>query len=138
MRDIAGYISRVFSPTSLLYNVIYFLMVVAFTFFYTMVVFQQQKIPENLQKQGAFIPGVRPGKNTAIYLSKVLNRITLIGALFLGLVAILPYIATAITGVQSLLLGATSMLIVVGVAVDTMRQLEAQLMMRNYEGFIQK
>ena len=138
VRDIAGYISRVFSPTSLLYNVIYFLMVVAFTFFYTMVVFQQQKIPENLQKQGAFIPGVRPGKNTAIYLSKVLNRITLIGALFLGLVAILPYIATAITGVQSLLLGATSMLIVVGVAVDTMRQLEAQLMMRNYEGFIQK
>jgi preprotein translocase subunit SecY len=138
VRSIANFISRTFSPTSLLYNVVYFLMVVAFTFFYTMVVFQQQKIPENLQKQGAFIPGVRPGKNTAMYLTKVLNRITLIGALFLGIVAILPFLASAITGVQSLLLSATSMLIVVGVAVDTMRQLEAQLMMRNYEGFIQK
>jgi preprotein translocase subunit SecY len=111
--------------------------VVGFTYFYTMVLFQQQKIPENLQRQGAFIPGVRPGKNTAMYLQRVLTRITLIGALFLGIVAILPYLAAEITGVRTLLIGSTSMLIVVGVAVDTMRQLEAQLMMRNYEGFIQ-
>jgi preprotein translocase subunit SecY len=101
-----------------------------------MVIFQQQKISENLQRQGAFIPGVRPGKNTDKYLMKVLNRITLIGALFLGTVAIMPFIAAEITGVNSLLLGATSLLIVVGVAIDTMRQLEAQLVMRNYEGFI--
>jgi preprotein translocase subunit SecY len=138
VRNIASTISRIFSPNTALYNAIYFFMVVGFTFFYTMVVFQQQKIPENLQRQGAFIPGVRPGKNTAQYLQRVLTRITIIGAVFLGVVAILPYIASTITGVSTLLLSATSMLIVVGVAIDTMRQLEAQLMMRNYEGFIQK
>lgn len=136
VRNVAAEISRFMSPNTLQYNLIYFLLVVGFTYFYTMVIFQQQKIPENLQRQGAFIPGVRPGKNTAIYLQKVLNRITLVGALFLGVVAILPFIASRITGVNTLLLSATSLLIVVGVAIDTMRQLEAQLMMRNYEGFI--
>lgn len=136
VRDFGSSLTRFFSPNSLQYNVIYFLMVVGFTYFYTMVVFQQQKIPENLQRQGAFIPGVRPGRNTAVYLMRVLTRITLIGALFLGLVAILPFIASRITGVNTLLLSATSLLIVVGVAIDTMRQLEAQLLMRNYEGFI--
>src|SRR5918998_4461513 len=136
LRTFAGYLNRFFSATSFQYNAIYFFLVVGFTYFYTMVIFQQQKIPENLQKQGAFIPGVRPGRNTAVYLQQVLTRITLIGALFLGLVAILPAIASAITGVSTLLLSATSLLIVVGVAIDTMRQLEAQVMMRNYEGFI--
>jgi preprotein translocase subunit SecY len=138
VRNLAGDISRIMSPNSTLYNIVYFLMVVGFTFFYTMVVFQQQKIPENLQRQGAFIPGVRPGKNTANYLQRVLTRITLIGAVFLGVVAILPFIASRLTGVSTLLISATSMLIVVGVAIDTMRQLEAQLQMRNYEGFIQR
>jgi preprotein translocase subunit SecY len=136
VQNLGGDINRIFSPNTTLYNLIYFFMVVGFTYFYTMVVFQQQKIPENLQRQGAFIPGVRPGRNTAIYLQRVLTRITLIGALFLGLVAVLPFIASEITGVRTLLISATSMLIVVGVAIDTMRQLEAQLMMRNYEGFI--
>jgi preprotein translocase subunit SecY len=136
VRDFAGEVAQFLSPNTFQYNLIYFFMVVGFTYFYTMVIFQQQKIPENLQRQGAFIPGVRPGRNTQLYLQRVLNRITLIGALFLGLVAILPYIAAQITGVNTLLLGATSLLIVVGVAIDTMRQLEAQLMMRNYEGFI--
>ena len=126
----------VLNPNSLLYNVVYFLMVVGFTYFYTMVIFQQQKIPENLQRQGAFIPGIRPGRTRQLYLQRVLNRITLVGALFLGTVAVLPWIASSITGVYALQLGATSLLIVVGVAMDTMRQLEAQLMMRNYEGFI--
>jgi preprotein translocase subunit SecY len=135
VRDLATDISVWLAPTSLPYNIIYFVMVVGFTFFYTMVVFQQQRIPESLQRQGAFIPGVRPGKNTALFLQRVLSRITIVGALFLGLVAILPYIAQEITGVQ-MLLASTSLLIVVGVAIDTMRQLEAQLMMRNYEGFI--
>jgi len=136
VRDLATDISVWLSPTSLPYNIVYFFMVVAFTFFYTMVVFQQQRIPESLQRQGAFIPGVRPGRNTAIFLQRVLSRITIVGALFLGLVAVLPYITSKITGVDNLLLGSTSLLIVVGVAIDTMRQLEAQLMMRNYEGFI--
>ncbi|MFM9107483.1 MAG: preprotein translocase subunit SecY [Chloroflexota bacterium] len=136
MRTIGGALARYLSPTTFQYNLLYFLLVVGFTYFYTMVIFQQQKIPENLQRQGAFIPGVRPGKNTALYLQKVLNRITIVGALFLGVAAILPFIASRITGVNTLLLSATSLLIVVGVAIDTMRQLEAQLMMRNYEGFI--
>jgi preprotein translocase subunit SecY len=138
-----GWVTRVatnlasfFNPQSGTYQVIYFAMVVLFTYFYTMVLFQQQNIAENLQKQGAFIPGVRPGKNTNSYLTRVLVRITLVGALFLGLVSILPYFATLLTGVTTLLLSATALLIVVGVAIDTMRQLEAQLMMRNYEGFI--
>jgi preprotein translocase subunit SecY len=136
VRDFAGWLSRFFNPQSFQYNLLYFLMVVGFTYFYTMVVFQQQRIPENLQRQGAFIRGVRPGRQTAVYLQRVLNRITLVGALFLGVVAILPFLAAQLTGINTLLLSATSLLIVVGVAIDTMRQLEAQLMMRNYEGFI--
>ena len=136
VRDVAITLSRWMSPDTLPYNIVYFFMVIGFTFFYTLVVFQQQRIPESLQRQGAFIPGVRPGRNTAVYLQKVLTRITFVGALFLGLIAILPYIASIVTGVESLLLSATSLLIVVGVAIDTMRQLESQLMMRNYEGFI--
>jgi preprotein translocase subunit SecY len=136
VRDFAGWVNKFFNPQSFQYNLLYFLMVVGFTYFYTMVVFQQQRIPENLQRQGAFIRGVRPGRQTAIYLQRVLNRITLVGALFLGAVAVLPYFASQLTGINTLLLSATSLLIVVGVAIDTMRQLEAQLMMRNYEGFI--
>lgn len=136
LRAIATEMAVLLAPDTIQYNILYFLLVVAFTYFYTMVIFQQQKISENLQRQGAFIPGVRPGKNTEKYLLRVLNRITLIGALFLGVVAIMPFIASELTGVNSLLLGATSLLIVVGVAIDTMRQLEAQLVMRNYEGFI--
>jgi preprotein translocase subunit SecY len=111
-------------------------MVVGFTYFYTIVVFQQQNIAENLQKNGGFIPGIRPGAPTNAFLNRVLTRITLVGALFLGTVAVLPWIASRITGVQTLFLGSTSLLIVVGVAIDTMRQLEAQLLMRHYEGFI--
>lgn len=136
VRSLAVNISSWLSPDTVPYNIVYFFMVVGFTFFYTMVVFQQQRIPESLQRQGAFIPGVRPGRNTAAYLQRVLTRITVVGALFLGTVAILPFIAARITGVENLLLGSTSLLIVVGVAIDTMRQLESQLMMRNYEGFI--
>jgi len=118
------------------YWIIYFWMVVAFTFFYTLVIFQQQNIAENLQKQGGFIPGIRPGRPTAEYLYKVLMRITLIGALFLGAIAVLPFLVRTATGVQTLSLQATALLIVVGVGLDTMRQLEAQLLMRNYRGFV--
>jgi preprotein translocase subunit SecY len=134
--DIASSMSTVFDPQNIIYQIVYFLMVVGFTYFYTMVLFQQQHIADNLQRQGAFIPGVRPGRNTDAYLTRVLMRITLVGALALGTVAVLPFIVAEITGVTALFLGGTSLLIVVGVAVDTMRQLEAQLMMRNYEGFI--
>jgi preprotein translocase subunit SecY len=136
LKNFATALATYLSPNTLQYNILYFVLVVAFTYFYTMVIFQQQKISENLQRQGAFIPGVRPGRNTQLYLQRTLNRITLIGALFLGAVAVMPFSAAQLTGVNSLLLGATSLLIVVGVAIDTMRQLEAQLVMRNYEGFI--
>jgi preprotein translocase subunit SecY len=118
------------------YWILYFWLVVAFTFFYTLVIFQQQNIAENLQKQGGFIPGIRPGRPTAEYLYKVLMRITLVGALVLGAVAVLPFLVRMATGVQTLSLEATAMLIVVGVGLDTMRQLEAQLLMRHYRGFI--
>jgi len=113
-----------------------FLMVVIFTFFYTLVIFQQQNLAENLQKNGGFIPGIRPGRPTAEYIMRVLVRITWAGAIFLGLIAIVPYLVTMVVNVPSLTLSSAGLIIVVGVVLDTMRQLEAQLMMRNYEGFI--
>jgi len=113
-----------------------FVLVVIFTFFYTMVIFGQQNLAENLQRNGGFIPGIRPGRPTQDYLNRVVVRITWGGALFLGIVAILPFFVTQATDVRALTLSSTSLLIMVGVALDTMRQLEAQLLMRNYEGFI--
>ncbi len=122
--------------TSWVYWVLYFVMVVGFTFFYTLVVFQQQNIGENLQKSGAFIPGIRPGRPTAEYLYFVLIRITWAGAVFLGIIAVLPFLAQRFTDIQTLTLSSTGLLIVVGVVLDTIKQLEAQLLMRNYRGFI--
>ena len=101
-----------------------------------MVVFQQQNLAENLQRNGGFIPGIRPGKPTQEYLNRLIVRITWGGALFLGGVAIVPWFVTAATDVRALTISSFSLLIMVGVALDTMRQLEAQLLMRNYEGFI--
>jgi preprotein translocase subunit SecY len=136
---IAGFFYNTFNPTGqgggIVYITLLFLLTFGFTYFYTIVLFTQQDIPDSLQRNGGFIPGIRPGKKTQEYLSRVLNRVTLAGALFLGLVAILPFLTQSITGVQ-IGLGSTALLIVVGVAVDTMRQLEAQLIMRDYEGFL--
>ncbi len=125
-----------FSPKSLLYNLFYFVLVVGFTYFYTAVVFNPQKISENLQKNGGFIPGIRPGPQTANFLSFVLNRITLVGAIFLGLIAILPSIFQNFIGVANLAIGGTGILIVVSVVLEVTRELEAQLVMRKYEGFL--
>jgi preprotein translocase subunit SecY len=126
-----------------LYWIMYFLMVIGFTYFYTDVIFRQQNLAESLQRQGGFIPGLRPGKRTEEYLNRVLQRITLVGAVFLGTVAILPWLVQLLPGLQrtggqtqSLLITSTGLLIVVGVVLDTMKQLEAQLLMRHYEGFI--
>lgn len=134
--SIAEFFETALSPTGLIYWLLVFVMVVMFAFFYTLVVFQQQNLAENLQRQGGFIPGIRPGRPTQEYITRVLIRITWGGALFLGFVAVLPYFATALTNVQALQISAAGLLIVVGVVIDTMRQLEAQMMMRNYEGFI--
>jgi preprotein translocase subunit SecY len=119
------------NPAEWWYWAIYFLLTVAFTYFYAYVMWQQQNIPENLQKQGAFIPGYRPGEPTSRYLETILTRITLGGALFLGIVAILPYLIHA-----NQLLSSAALLIAVGVVLDTVRQLESQMVMRNYSGFL--
>jgi protein translocase subunit secY/sec61 alpha len=141
LKQIACFTYQTFSPQygrgTLVYSIALFVLVYFFTYFYTKVIFDQQNIPETLQRNGGFIPGIRPGKRTEEYLDQVVSRITRIGALFLGIVAILPFITQQLTGVP-IGLGATALLIVVGVAVDTMRQLEAQLVMRNYEGFINR
>ncbi len=136
LANAAGAIAAAMSPTNGLYWVFTFLLVIVFTYVYTLVVFQQQNLAENLQKNGGFIPGIRPGRPTHRYLSSVVNRITLAGAVFLGFIAVVPFIAQTVTGAQALAISSTGLLIVVGVVLDTMRQLESQLMMRNYEGFI--
>ncbi len=130
------FIATSVSPTSIFYWVAVFILVIAFTFFYTLVTFQQQNLAENLQKNGGFVPGIRPGRPTQQYLNRVILRITWAGAIFLGFVAVVPFIISELTGVQALTLSGASLLIVVGVALDTMRQLEAQLLMRQYEGFL--
>ncbi len=141
LKQIACFTYQTFSPQygggTLVYSIALFVLVYFFTYFYTKVIFDQQNIPDTLQRNGGFIPGIRPGKRTEEYLDQVVSRITRVGALFLGTVAILPFITQQLTGVP-IGLGATALLIVVGVAVDTMRQLEAQLVMRNYEGFINR
>ncbi len=116
-------------------GIIYFTLVVAFTYFYTAIVFNPEEISENIQKQGGFIPGLRPGRQTAEFLYKVLNRITLVGALFLGLIAVLPNVVQAFTHSQSLTLGGTSLLIVVSVVIEVMKQVQSQMVMRDYEDF---
>ncbi len=131
------FLSDTMDPTNAPYWIVFFFLVVAFTFFYTIIIFQQQSLAENLQRNGGFIPGIRPGRPTQEYLNRVIIRITWGGALFLGTVAVLPFLVTQVTDVRSITaLSSFSMLIVVGVALDTMRQLEAQLLMRNYEGFL--
>jgi preprotein translocase subunit SecY len=125
-----------FFQNPVFYNLTYFVLVVAFTFFYTAFTFVPNDVADNIKRYGGFIPGIRPGRPTAEFLSRVVTRITIAGALFLGLVAVMPTLIGDITQVQTLRLGGTSILIVVGVVVETMKQLEAQLLQRSYEGFI--
>ena len=135
LQGLAGQVAYWFNPQGFFYNFLYFGLVVAFTFFYTAVVFNPKKIAEEIQKYGGFIPGIRPGTPTAAHLNYILIRITTVGAVSLGLVAVLPVIASAFTGVQYLGLGGTGILIVVSVVLETIKNIEAQLVMRNYEGF---
>ena len=130
-------VSQMLAPGEPLHMVLLAALIMGFAFFYTALVFNSQETADNLKKSGALIPGIRPGKPTEQFLSRVTNRITLGGALFLGTIAVLPYIVSAfIPGTESLQLGGTSILIMVSVVVETMKQLEAQMMMRHYEGFI--
>lgn len=121
-----------FTQTSLLYAILYFAFVFLFTYFYTAVTFDPDALSKNLQKNGAFIPGIRPGVSTSEYISKVLSRITLLGAVFLGFIAVLPIIMQHVTGIASLALGGTSILIVVSVVLDLMKKVDAQISMREY------
>jgi len=128
--------ANLFDPNGAFYNIFYFILVIGFTYFYTAITFNPKKISEEIQKYGGFIPGIRPGASTANYLNYILTRITLAGAIFLGLIAIMPSLARGITGMTTLLIGGTSVLIVVSVVLETVKTLEAQLVMRNYDGFL--
>jgi preprotein translocase subunit SecY len=135
----ADFIQAWFNPERWLYWLLLFLLVIAFTFFYTMVIFEQMNLADTLQKQGGFVPGIRPGRATAAYLSRVLRHLTWAGALFLGIVAVTPFFSQFIADVPLtgfMILSSAGLLIVVGVALDTMKQLESQLLMRRYEGFL--
>jgi len=138
LSGIAQSVNTWFTPTGWAYNILYFLLVVGFTYFYTAVIFNPKKIAEDIQKYGGFIPGIRPGTPTSKYLNYILTRITLVGAIFLGIIAIFPTIARSVTGIQTLLLGGTSILIVVSVVLDTFKTIEANLVMRNYDSFVTK
>jgi preprotein translocase subunit SecY len=136
--SVATATSTIFNSEGTVYWVLYFVFVVGLTYFYTDVVFQQQNLAEMLRKQGGFVPGLRPGRRTAEYLNGVLRRITLVGAMFLGVIAILPFLIRGVAGTGQMLVTSTGLLIVVGTVLDTMKQLEAQLLMRHYEGFIKR
>ncbi len=132
------FINRFLGFGTPLYNALYAILVVFFTYFYTAITFNPRDVADNMKKYGGFIPGIRPGQPTAEYLDRILTRITLVGALFLALIAVTPYILAGVTGVPSafISIGGTGLLIVVGVALDTLKQIEAHLLMRQYEGFI--
>ncbi len=137
VKQIAEFIVTIFSSTSPFYIPLYFFLTMGFTYFYTAFTFKPDETAEQLRKNGGFIPGIRPGRPTQDYLARVVTRITFAGALFLAIVAVSPsVVALAVPDLATLGLGGTSLLIVVSVVVETMKQIEAQLMMRNYEGFI--
>ena len=132
--EAAKFVNTLFQ-NQVFYSSMYFVLIVMFTYFYTAVVFDPVKISENLQKQGGYIPGIRPGKTTADFLYKIMNRITLTGSVFLGTIAVLPFIVQGLTSVQAVQIGGTSILIVVSVVIETIKQIEGQLVMRDFEGF---
>jgi preprotein translocase subunit SecY len=133
----ALFMQTYFGPNTILYNLVYFLLVVAFTFFYSAVVVNTRDIADNLKKSGSFIPGIRPGQPTVEYINKILLRITTAAAIYLGILAVLPSLQRDV-GLNGLYIGSTSLLIVVGVALDSITQIEARLAMRDYRGFIKK
>lgn len=133
---IAQGLSSSFRPTGIIYNAFYFLLVIGFTYFYTAIIFNPKKISDEIQKYGGFIPGIRPGTPTANYLNYILTRITLAGAVFLGVIAVLPSLIQGVSNVATLTIGGTGILIVVSVILETTRQFETMLVTRNYEGFL--
>jgi len=138
LANVSTFLGAYFSPNSLWYNLVYFILVVIFTFFYSAVVVNTRDIADNLKKSGSFVPGIRPGQPTVDYINRILLRITTAAAIYLGLLAVLPTTLERGLGITTFYLGSTSLLIVVGVALDTMTQIEARLAMRDYRGFIKR
>lgn len=138
LSSIGRFLAASFNPSSITYNIVYFILVVGFTFFYTAVIFNPTKVADEIKKYGGFIPGIRPGTQTAAFLNYIMVRITLAGALFLGAIAILPSIASQVTGIKTLVLGGTGLLIVVSVILDTAKQFESKLIERSYEVFARR
>lgn len=136
LASIASFLVKFFEPSGFFYNLFYFILVIGFTYFYTIVVFNPQKISEEIQKHGGFIPGIRPGSATKQYLESIIYKITSVGAIFLGLIAIMPAIVSQITGMKNLVIGGTGILIVVSVVLETFKIIEAKLVMKNYDKFI--
>ena len=134
LANIAQSVAGIFE-NQLFYAIVYFVLVAAFTFFYTAIIFEPKNVAENLQKQGGFIPGKRPGNQTAEYLAYVTRRVTLASAIFLGFMAVVPFIAQSLTHIQTITLSGASLIIIVSVILETMKQIRAQLVMRDYEGF---
>ena len=138
LQNVGRWLAANFSPQSIAYNVVYFMLVLGFTYFYTAVIFNPTKISDEIKKYGGFIPGIRPGAATAAYLNYILLRITLAGGIFLGLIAIMPSIVSQFTGITTLAIGGTSLLIVVSVVLDTAKQFESKMIERNYDKFLQR
>jgi preprotein translocase subunit SecY len=136
LQHIGSFLGANFSANSIAYNLLYFILVVGFTYFYTSVQFNSEKIADDVKKRGGFIPGIRPGTSTAKYLKNIVDRITLAGAIFLGIIAILPFIVQKYIGASNLTIGGTGLLIVVSVVLDTIRQMESLMVTRNYESFL--
>ena len=132
-----GGMMRLFDTSKPFYSILYFLLIVGFSYFYATMQFNPVEVANNLKKNGGFIPGFRPGKPTADFIHKVLNKITMFGALYLAIIAIAPIVTGAVIGVSSLAIGGTSIIIVVGVALETTKALEAQMLMRHYKGFLE-
>jgi preprotein translocase subunit SecY len=130
------FVQHWFRASSIPYNLVYALLIIFFTYFYVAIIFNPVDVADNIKKYGGFVPGIRPGRPTAEYIDKVLSRLTLSGGIFLALIAVLPNLIIGMTGITSLQFGGTSLLIVVGVALDTMKQIESHLLLRNYEGFV--
>ena len=128
---------NVFNQTSITYGIIYFLLILFFTYFYTALQFNPIEMANNMKQNGGFVPGIRPGRSTSDFISRVLSKITLVGAIFLGLIAVLPIFLNTVVGIGGFAIGGTSLLIVVGVALETVKQLESQMLMRHYKGFLE-
>ncbi|KUK41145.1 MAG: Protein translocase subunit SecY, partial [Clostridia bacterium 62_21] len=133
---VAAWYTKFFGWGTFFHTIIYALLIIGFTYFYTAVIMNPVDVAENIKKYGGFIPGIRPGRPTAEYISRVMTRITLAGAVFLALIAILPNFVLLATKIPNIYFGGTALLIVVGVALETMKQVEAHLLMRSYQGFI--